>query len=342
MLSPEEQLKNIKVKALDQNDQEVIWQRVMLKREQPVLESANLFMSLNLLSMKQLISGALALVVLFCGVGVVSAANQAGPGDALFGLDLALEKAQLSLTAQEKIEAVKLKLAEERLDEIAEVTTDLSAEADVEASEDSNHGQGKALGRGKHNDEDLAIGLIQIEALLDDLDEDDADNIRDALNTLLAFLDDDTTIQIETDDGEVEIKREDGQIIIDLQTDEDEDTDNDDSDTDTDEDNDDGEDDNLGHGNDADHDDEDNPGQGGGNHGANLNLDGDITIDLDDEDEDEVDDNSGSDSDEDEDDNSGSDDEVENEDEDEDDDDNSGSGSDDQNDDDEDEDEDNE
>ena len=63
----------------------------------------------------------LAAVVLAMGVGfggVAIAADNAGPGDPLYGLDQAIEEVKLQLTSDDEAEAeLRLKFAHERLEE---------------------------------------------------------------------------------------------------------------------------------------------------------------------------------------------------------------------------------
>ena len=61
----------------------------------------------------------LILVAVVSMAGLVAGADAAGPGDLLFGLDIAIENARLSITSEDEEEAkLRLRFATERLDEL--------------------------------------------------------------------------------------------------------------------------------------------------------------------------------------------------------------------------------
>ena len=100
--------------------------------------------------------GVLALVVALGLIGGGTAADAAKPGDALFGIDLALEKLELALAASAESKAeVRIKHAEERLEELSVL---FAAEADADAEADTNE-EGDEDTDEQHEDSRLGLML---------------------------------------------------------------------------------------------------------------------------------------------------------------------------------------
>ncbi|MDQ1251426.1 MAG: hypothetical protein QG646_505 [Euryarchaeota archaeon] len=103
-------IEKIKVKKLTDDEKNFIWSSVVFKKEGSKKLSFNF--------KKNMIGAILSLVLLLGGGGAVAAANNSVPGDTLFGLDLALEKARVSLAnTEEKKNELKVRFAEERINE---------------------------------------------------------------------------------------------------------------------------------------------------------------------------------------------------------------------------------
>jgi len=113
----EEKLNKIKIKSLSLDEKNSIWSGTVYKKSQNLNK--------NLLSFnfkKNMIGAILSLILVLGGGGAVAAANNSVPGDALFGLDLALEKAKLSLAgAEDKKNELKVRFAEERISEVNKI-----------------------------------------------------------------------------------------------------------------------------------------------------------------------------------------------------------------------------
>lgn len=113
----EEKLNKIKIKSLSTDEKNSIWSATVYKKSQNLNK--------NLLSFnfkKNMIGAILSLILILGGGGAVAAANNSVPGDTLFGLDLALEKAKLSLAgAEEKKNELKVRFAEERISEVNKI-----------------------------------------------------------------------------------------------------------------------------------------------------------------------------------------------------------------------------
>lgn len=105
-----QKIEKIKVKKLTNDEKNFIWSSVVFKKEGGKKLSFNF--------KKNMIGAILSLVLLLGGGGAVAAANNSVPGDTLFGLDLALEKARISLAnTEEKKNELKVRFAEERINE---------------------------------------------------------------------------------------------------------------------------------------------------------------------------------------------------------------------------------
>lgn len=112
----EEKLNKIKVQKISEGERNSIWLGVVTKRG-TYKEGSNL---LSIFNFKKYMVGALiALLILGGGGGMVVASNAAVPGDALYGLDLAVEKAKVNLASDiEKKDELRIRFADERVAEV--------------------------------------------------------------------------------------------------------------------------------------------------------------------------------------------------------------------------------
>ncbi|MEK7140287.1 MAG: DUF5667 domain-containing protein, partial [Patescibacteria group bacterium] len=127
----EEKLRKIKIRDIGEEDRDSLWHRIMVgrvKEEQRKgwLLSVSIF---NFNNMNKLIVGALALVLILGGGGMVAASNGSGPGDFLFPVDLAIEKIQIKFAGEDQKTELKFKFAEERVEEIKHVSEEKSSPA---------------------------------------------------------------------------------------------------------------------------------------------------------------------------------------------------------------------
>ncbi|MBP7007037.1 MAG: hypothetical protein KBB16_03185, partial [Candidatus Pacebacteria bacterium] len=118
----EENLRNIKLKDLSEEEKNQIWSQFTFTKLQNEKNKKTLLFNFkqNMLK-KPMLALVLSLVIILGGSGVVKASNSAVPGDLLFGIDKAIEKIELSLASEEKKEELKVRFAEERLQETEEV-----------------------------------------------------------------------------------------------------------------------------------------------------------------------------------------------------------------------------
>lgn len=125
MSNLEEQLNKIQVRKVSEAEKNSMWLGVVLKRES-YQEKWSLLSIFNF--KKHMIGALIALLVVLGGGGVVAASNSAVPGDALFGVDLAVEKAKINFTGNDdKKNELRVKFADERV-----------AEAKVKVTENTN------------------------------------------------------------------------------------------------------------------------------------------------------------------------------------------------------------
>lgn len=123
MDSLEENLRKIKIKELAREDKESLWHSIMLGRIEGEKAKSRLsgFNIFNF-SMKKTIVGFIAFVLILGGGSMVVASNSATPGSLLFPVELALENMQLKLSGEARKGELRLRFAEERLEEIREVS----------------------------------------------------------------------------------------------------------------------------------------------------------------------------------------------------------------------------
>ena len=113
MSKTEKQLNTVHAPSLTPEEKNSLWFSLVQKQETRNRQGL-LLRSFN----KHMMATLLALVVILGGGGVVAASNQAVPGDALYGIDQAVEKVQIKLAnSEEKKSELKVRFAEERLSE---------------------------------------------------------------------------------------------------------------------------------------------------------------------------------------------------------------------------------
>ncbi len=116
MSKTEKQLNTVHTSPLTPEEKNSLWFSLVQKQEARNTKGSLLLGGFN----KHMMATLLALVVILGGGGVVAASNQAVPGDALYGIDQAVEKAQIKLAkSEEKKSELQVKFAEERLSEVA-------------------------------------------------------------------------------------------------------------------------------------------------------------------------------------------------------------------------------
>lgn len=124
----EDNLRKIKIKGLAEEDKDSLWHSIMVKRvEMENNKSRLLVFNMFNFSMKKIIVGFVALFLVLGGSGMVAASNNAVPGSFLFPVELALENIQIKLSSDDKKEELRLRFAEERLEEIREISEKRSA-----------------------------------------------------------------------------------------------------------------------------------------------------------------------------------------------------------------------
>ncbi|MDO8601985.1 MAG: DUF5667 domain-containing protein, partial [bacterium] len=79
----------------------------------------------------------IALVVLLGGGGVVAASDAAKPGDALFGIDLAVERVRISLASDDHRNELARTFAQERLEEIQDLRDDDSDDDNASSTQNT-------------------------------------------------------------------------------------------------------------------------------------------------------------------------------------------------------------
>jgi len=143
----------------------------------------------------------IALIIALGAGGTAVVADNARPGDALFGIDRAVENMRISFAGDEKKNELRIRFAEERIGEIDDLVDDDGS------SDDSGDDSKKVL-----TAEEQASVNVGIEAalnLLTNLQEQQGENPRldDIISRLNAYLDDlPSDAKIEIGDDKLEIK----------------------------------------------------------------------------------------------------------------------------------------
>lgn len=109
----EERLKGVKFRELSESESRSAWDKISVN-----LDGRPAFLFPTLLANKKSMIPLLIGALIFASAGgTVAASNSAVPGDALFGIDRAVERVELALAGSGKAE-IKLKHANERLEEV--------------------------------------------------------------------------------------------------------------------------------------------------------------------------------------------------------------------------------
>jgi hypothetical protein len=114
-------LSKISFHELSREEQDFVWQNIEKKKTPS-------FSLLTLTLNKNMITSLIVALALTLGVGgTVVTADNARPGDTLFGIDQAVENLRLRLSSEEKKNELRIKFAEERVKEIEELTKENSS-----------------------------------------------------------------------------------------------------------------------------------------------------------------------------------------------------------------------
>ena len=137
MKNIEEKMENIKPKTLSSAEKHILWAKIESNLEaKGGLKHSRRPATFFGVGSKFAI-GALSVIVVLgsTSVATVAAANKAKPGDALFPLDIAIERIQLALTTKEEAKAkLRVRFSEERVQEAEEIV----ASADSEEGESTS------------------------------------------------------------------------------------------------------------------------------------------------------------------------------------------------------------
>lgn len=120
----EEKLNKIHLQKMTETEKNSVWFSIASKQE---LRGNQKKLLGSFFSKKYMIATLVALVVMLGGGGVVAASNTAVPGDALYGIDQAVERIQIKLANDDKKAELKVKFAEERISEVEEIVQKGSA-----------------------------------------------------------------------------------------------------------------------------------------------------------------------------------------------------------------------
>ena len=130
----EENLKGIKSRQISPSEKDALWVNIVrANREGGYKKSLAILSIFNF--KKHMIGALIALLVVLGGGGVVAASNSAVPGDALFGVDLAVEKAKINFAGNDdKKNELRVKFADERVAEAKAKTTGSANVEDIDLS----------------------------------------------------------------------------------------------------------------------------------------------------------------------------------------------------------------
>jgi len=111
----EKMLSKTSFRTLSNEEGQRVWEGVLATRQKPN--------GLSLITKPMFTSLIIALLLSIGVGGTVVTADNAGPGDALFGVDQAVERLRLRLSGDEKKNELRIKFADERMKEIEKITS---------------------------------------------------------------------------------------------------------------------------------------------------------------------------------------------------------------------------
>lgn len=167
--------------------------------------------------------GLIIALVLALGVGGTAVvADNARPGDALFGIDQTVENMRLKLAGDEKESELRIKFAEERVAEIEDLMAeeDENAEtidASIEAEDAEKVKPEESLS--KEDEEDVNMGIEAALNLLSGLEATEGENAEldslvERLNSYLNALPANAKIEVSDDKLKIEFQDEDEEIKL--------------------------------------------------------------------------------------------------------------------------------
>lgn len=158
----EHDIKAIRPKSLSHEEREVMWSRIATMLPARTAASGSIA--------HKAIGALLALGLLGGSVATVYASNEALPGDLLFPIELASEKVQIVLSSGKNRDTLRIKFAEERLDEVKHIVkmrtnseTALAASATASTSQQTGTSTTPASSTDEKIDRAFAVALAELE-----------------------------------------------------------------------------------------------------------------------------------------------------------------------------------
>lgn len=155
--SLEEKLKSISFRKMSQPESAQAWNFIAHKIESPSIFAPTLINSL-LNKRKTMIPLLIGALIFASAGGTVAASNSAVPGDALFGVDRAVENVRIAFAGNGKAE-LKLKFAEERLQEVEKIIAEARLKAKATSTASSTNATSTATSTPKKNDDRVVLGV---------------------------------------------------------------------------------------------------------------------------------------------------------------------------------------
>ena len=160
--------------------------------------------------------GLIIAVVLALGVGgTVQIADNARPGDALFGVDQAVENLQLKLAGDEKEARLRVKFAKERVAEIDNLMDDEdeNTQASDQSVESESEDASEEEGLSEEEQGEIEVGIESALNLLSGLEEQEGENaeiagIVERLNSFFTSLPAGASVEVLGDKLRIEFKDE--------------------------------------------------------------------------------------------------------------------------------------
>lgn len=190
----EEKLNRIKIKPLGEEEKATLWHKLMVKHLTEERGSKNFRSNFFSLHMKRVIAGVLSLLIILGGSGV-AAANNSIPGDVLFPVELAIERAQIKIAQGDKRVALKRKFAEERISEVKSLVEKRGASS----------GPDTVVFSDRENN-DVGVALTNVNMFLgENKDSQSTEEVRKNFSELLVVLGDGKSVKLEKKNGEIKI-----------------------------------------------------------------------------------------------------------------------------------------
>ncbi len=206
---------------LNKKEKRMLWSKIEARIEGRIHARKSLFNKMNIFSMfnpKLIMASFVGFAIIASSAATVAAAGNAKPGDLLFPIDVAVEKIQIVISSDKKKDELKIKFAEERLEEVKVVLAGGLFGADHAATSELSSATATSPNNIHKSEVALSVALDRLEQTKTDLEERNeiaaAQAVGRVIDRLNIFAEDHVS---NLDEVEVKIKDNNNKIKIEIE-----------------------------------------------------------------------------------------------------------------------------